>query len=194
MKMLGLAIAAVLAVGCSGGPASVDTDSLIPPPDGALELIGHGPVTRPVAPLVVIRPSREIQADENAMRAHREAAAEMTAATDGQITFRVSADEDASVILFSRVDGAQGTPGVAGQQPSGSTTVTSGSIVFQSVYYAGRRPIVTHEIMHWLGMPNHSSRPGDIMYTGDGDPNRTISAREIGVVRYLLTLAPGAVL
>lgn len=181
-----------LGVGCGSdaptGPSGAASTNTCP--DGAAELLGDSPIHRPVALRVVLRPSRELQADTNAMLAHVEAAAEVTAATKGAVSFQVSADADGDVVLFSRLDGGQSTAGSAQQQLAGDVVV-SGSIVFRDLYSAGRRPIVAHEILHWLGLPNHSTQAGDIMCPCSEDPNRVISAREATVVRYLLTLQPG---
>ena len=110
-----LALLGLLAVGCGGAmPTALEMPPACPP--GAGELLGLTPIHRPLAGLVVIRPSREILADANAMRAHVEAAAEATSATGGQIVFRVSVDEDAAVVLFSRIAPEQASAGAANRR------------------------------------------------------------------------------
>ena len=153
-------------------------------------MIGDAPVRRPLAGLVIVRPSRELAADHDALRAITEASAELTTATHGQLVFRVSQAEDGDVLLHVRVDAGISSAGTEVQQLQGDVVV-SGSIILRTAYHAGRRPIVVHEMLHWMGLPNHSSVVGDIMNPASEDPNRAVSAREVAVIRYLLDLQPG---
>lgn len=154
---------------------------------------GTHPLRRLVARRVAISAADEVLVDANAMEAHRAAAAAVTSATGGAIVFELGGSALATIV--TAVDptdhglGDNACVAYARYDVDG-VTITGGRIVCRSLYWAGRAPVLIHELLHVVGL-DHSSREGDVMCTCSHDPNRTISGRETQVVREMLRLAPG---
>ncbi len=196
----GLALLAglVLAVSACAGPTPptvVDVGD--PDHDLAMWEMAYGgateggphPLRRVVAARVAVAPSAEILADPVALAAARDAAAAVTSAAAGAVVFEVGARGQmlVDVVVDPTYTGACGAVPMFAVD---GVTITGGRVVCSSLYWAGRTPVVTHELLHILGLA-HSTRDGDIMCACTRDPNRTISGREAQVVREMLRLAPG---
>lgn len=152
---------------------------------------GTAPLRRVVAPRVSLVPSAEIAGDANALEALRTAAAAVTSATGGAVVFEVGAAAGVSIDVDVDPTAVDGNACVfSGRFTGDGVTIIGGRVSCASLYWAGRPPVVTHELLHAYGL-HHSTIEGDIMCTCSGDPNRTISARETRVVRAMLRLAPG---
>lgn len=103
--------------------------------------------------------------------AHREALAHVAEASQGKIAFA----ERPGGISARVAPGEQGE-GVAGARGD----LRQGELIYSSDYWAQRRPVVEHEVLHLVGLAD-SSVEGELMCAGcesARDPNRGMSEGE----------------
>lgn len=152
----------------------------------------EGPLAPSVPTAQPVRPVTVLLAFDDAAgaRAHRETAAEIEAAAPGLVRFEFV---PAGAGVTSVIDAE--TPASVGGVAAASGDVRSGRLFFSSLYWAGRRPVVTHEMLHLFGF-QHTGNRDDIMCSRelsadgcDGDPNRTMSVLEKEELRRRLSSA-----
>jgi hypothetical protein len=147
--------------------------------------------------LVTLQLSRELLADRAAYAAIDEAAQLWTAATRGEVVFRVGSAFVSGVVLVDiDVDPsdpailARGAAGVTRRQYTGSS-IARARITLRSVELARRLPLSIHELGHAFGLA-HSPRIGDVMWNGPELYDATdLSEREKLAVALMLQRASG---
>jgi hypothetical protein len=119
---------------------------------------------------VTLQLSRDLLADAAAYAAIDEAAKLWTAATHGEVVFRVGPAFATGVIVAMDVDPndpailSRGAAGVTRRQYVGSS-IAAARITLRSVELARRLPLSIHEMGHAFGLA-HSPRVGDVMFNG----------------------------
>jgi hypothetical protein len=158
---------------------------------------GGEPLYRIVAPSVAIVPSPELRADPEALTAHEVAAAMLTAATQGQMTFSVSPTAFGALTVRTFVDPedpdivALDAAGVTRRSIGTRSEVTGAVIALRSFALARRVPLILHELGHAFGL-GHSPRVGDVMWSGpELYAARDFSARERLAIDLMLQRSPG---
>jgi hypothetical protein len=144
---------------------------------------------------VVVVPAPDILADDRAHEFHREAAAQLTAATSGAISYSLSATAPPSgVVVTTRVDPAASTctgrvRGFATVSLRGGDIV-AGEIVFCDLSVA-RSATVAHELGHTFGL-RHSPDARDLMF-GTFLRGRTpeLGPREVLIMNLMLRRPSG---
>jgi hypothetical protein len=147
--------------------------------------------------LVTLQLSRDLLADRAAYAAIDEAAQLWTAATRGEVVFRVGAAFASGVVIVDMdVDPsdpailARGAAGVTRRQYTGSS-IARARITLRSVELARRLPLSIHELGHAFGLA-HSPRVGDVMWNGPELYDATdLSEREKLSVALMLQRASG---
>jgi hypothetical protein len=127
----------------------------------------------PSSPCVVtVGLSAEVSGDPGARAAHLEAFEHVREASGGRVSFQVG---------MSGAVRAYVAPGEQGEGVAGARgTLAGGELIYSSLYWAGRRPVVEHEVLHLVGLPDTSAE-GDLMCAGcesARDPNRGMSEGE----------------
>jgi hypothetical protein len=156
------------------------------------------PLARILQGLVFVVPSAEIRSDPVALGIHEQAAALMTAATAGEVTFRVAESAPPGALTVRTwIDPSDpillqlGAAGVTRRQIDSGAAITGATIALRSRELARRLPLVLHELGHTFGL-GHSPRIGDVMWNGPeiyglGD----FSPRERLAVGLMLQRSPG---
>jgi hypothetical protein len=120
--------------------------------------------------LVTLQLSRELLVDRAAFAAIGEAADLWTAATRGEVAFRLGPVAAPGVVVEMDVDPSdpailsRGAAGVTRRQYSGAS-ISRARITLRSVELARRLPLSVHELGHAFGL-SHSPRVGDVMWNG----------------------------
>jgi hypothetical protein len=158
-----------------------------PPPVGSTPLLR----LRSGTTQVVVVPSAEIQADDEAMRMHELAVERLTAASGGAVRYVLASSRPASgVVVEDRIDPSD--PGCVARRIRGQTSwqvSASYEVVGASILYCGidiaRTGTVVHELGHSFGL-HHSPDAVDVMgipYTRqratDFGPRETVTMRLI---------------
>ncbi len=156
------------------------------------------PLARVLQGPVFVVPSAEIRSDPVALETHELAAALMTAATGGEVTFTLAASAQPGAVNVSTwIDPSDpillqlGAAGVTRRQTDSRATIVGATVAIRSRELARRLPLVLHELGHTFGL-GHSPHPGDIMWNGPeiyqlGD----FSPRESLAAGLMLQRSPG---
>jgi hypothetical protein len=156
------------------------------------------PLARILQGPVFVVPSAEIRSDPVALETQQQAAALMTTATGGEVTFRVAESAPSGAVTVSTwIDPSDpvllqlGAAGVTRRQIDSRAAITGATVALRSRELARRLPLVLHELGHTFGL-GHSPRIGDLMWNGPeiyelGD----FSPRERLAVDLMLQRSPG---
>jgi hypothetical protein len=130
------------------------------------------PLLRVAAGQVWIAPSAALKADPEAMRSHEEAAALLSQATGGAVTFMVAKTAPTSgIVVRTYVDPndadvvAWQAAAVTRRELGERWNIAGATIVLRSVELARMMPLMLHELGHAFGL-GHSPRLGDVMWYG----------------------------
>lgn len=177
-------ILAVLAGGCNGvGPTSPE-----PCPEAAFLI---GPILKhPSRGLrAPIRPDAALRADPASMQALQGATEEVNSLTG--LRLYIEADPSApfeSVQIFIHLIPGQTFRALEADNPDGGAVIT-----IRDLESARRGPILTHELLHWVGLKGHSPIPTEVMCGEGCEFNRMPSAREKEVLRWLMAQPEGPI-
>ncbi len=156
------------------------------------------PLVRVLQGHVFVVPSAEIRSDPAALGIQEEAAALITAATGGEVTFTVAdAASPGALTVSTWIDPNDpillqlGAGGVTRRQIDSRDAITSATIALRSLELARRLPLVLHELGHTFGL-GHSPRVGDVMWNGPEIYELAdFSPRERLAVGLMLQRSPG---
>jgi hypothetical protein len=156
------------------------------------------PLARILQGPVFVVPSAEIRSDPVAREIHEQAAALMTAATGGAVTFTVAESAPPGAVTVSTwIDPSDpvllqlGAAGVARRQIDSRAAITGATVALRSRELARRLPLVLHELGHTFGL-GHSPRIGDVMWNGPEIYELAdFSPRERLAVDLMLQRSPG---
>jgi hypothetical protein len=156
------------------------------------------PLARVLQGPVFVVPSAEIQSDPEALQIHEQAAALLTTATGGVVTYTVAdAAPPGALTVTTWIDPNDpillqlGAGGVTRRQIDSRGAITGATIALRSRELALRLPLVLHELGHTFGL-GHSPRIGDVMFNGPEIYDLSdFSPRERLAVDLMLQRSPG---
>ena len=152
-------------------------------PDGALRRIDPG--------TVAVVPEPRLWNDPAARAAHEQAAAGLTAATDGRVTFVVTNTPGSLRVVWSYLDGSLPAGDAITYRDLRGDAITGARIRFGSADVARSPRFVAHELGHALGL-EHSIVTTDVMYYAiDRGLPAEFSGNERRTIRLLLQRVPG---
>jgi hypothetical protein len=156
------------------------------------------PLARVLQAHVFVVPSAEIRSDPAALATQEQAAALITVATGGEVTFTVADEAPPGALTVSTwVDPRDpillqlGAGGVTRRQIDSRAAITGATVALRSLELARRLPLVLHELGHTFGL-GHSPRVGDLMWNGPEIYDLSdFSPRERLAVGLMLQRSPG---
>ncbi|HXB54531.1 MAG TPA: hypothetical protein VN461_07085 [Vicinamibacteria bacterium] len=156
------------------------------------------PLARVLRGPVFVVPSAEIRSDPAALEIHKQAAALLTTATEGVVTYMVAdAAPPGALTVSTWIDPNDpvllqlGAGGVTRRQIDSRGAITGATVALRSRELALRLPLVLHELGHTFGL-GHSPRVGDVMFNGPEIYDLSdFSPRERLAVDLMLQRSPG---